>query len=229
MIEKWSDLNFWRAQRWKDIKSYLSLHQVYYPPRKDIFNALKFTPLKKVKVVILGQDPYANGHANGLAFSVNTKGLETRIEWPPTLKNIFKEYNTDLGFPHPGSGNLTPWAREGVLLLNTVLTVPPGEPNTTNRTHKHIGWQDLTTDIIKTVRTQSHDVVFVLWGREARALAEPLIGDASRVISAHPSPLSAGNGFFGSRPFTKTNALLQAKGLAPINWFLEFSPKLLNS
>lgn len=182
-----------------------------YPPSVDMFNAFHFTPLEKVKVVILGQDPYHEpGQANGLCFSVH-KGI--RI--PPSLVNIYKEMQDDLGCTPPASGDLTGWAEQGVLLLNTVLTVRAHQANS----HKDIGWETFTDAAIRAVAAQDRPIVFILWGGQARR-KKALIRNPRHLIveSPHPSPLSAYNGFFGSRPFSRTNDFLIANGLDPIDW-----------
>ena len=187
---------------------------VIYPPSNDVFNAFNFTPLEKVKVVILGQDPYhGEGQANGLCFSVH-KGI--RI--PPSLVNIYKELNSDLGCTIPDNGDLTPWAKQGVLLLNTVLTVRAHEANS----HRGIGWEEFTDASIKVLAEQDRPLVFILWGTPARR-KKALIHNPKHLIveSPHPSPLSAHNGFFGSRPFSKTNAYLESVGLEPIDWQIQ--------
>ena len=184
---------------------------VIYPPSNDVFNAFNFTPLEKVKVVILGQDPYhGEGQANGLCFSVH-KGI--RI--PPSLVNIYKELNSDLGCTIPDNGDLTPWAKQGVLLLNTVLTVRAHEANS----HRGIGWEEFTDACIKVLAEQDRPLVFILWGTPARR-KKALIHNPKHLIveSPHPSPLSAHNGFFGSKPFSRTNAYLESVGLEPIDW-----------
>ena len=159
-----------------------------------------------MKVVILGQDPYfTEGDACGLAFS--RPGPISKI--PPSLKNIFKEYCSDLKY-------LVQWAKEGVLLLNSVLTVEPGKP----MSHDHIGWNELTEEILFTVHEVNPRAVFILWGKAASEIASPWIGSANRVQSSHPSPRSSHAGFFGSRPFTSTNALLESEKVRPVNWRL---------
>ena len=188
--------------------------QTIYPDMYDIFNAIKYTSYSDVKAVILGQDPYHEpGQAHGLCFSVR-KGTQK----PPSLQNIFKELNSDLGTPIPEHGELTEWAENGVLLLNTVLTVRKGQANS----HKGIGWEQLTDSIIMHLSQRSDPVVFMLWGANARAKL-PLI-DTSRhcvLTAAHPSPLSAYNGFFGCKHFSKANAALKSFGKQPINWTIE--------
>ena len=185
--------------------------ETVYPPSTDIFNAFAFTPLEKVKVVILGQDPYHEpGQANGLCFSVH-KGI--RI--PPSLVNIYKEMSVDLGCPIPESGDLTGWARQGVLLLNTVLTVRAHAANS----HRGIGWEEFTDAAIRVLADQDRPIVFILWGTPARR-KKALIHNPKHLIieSPHPSPLSASGGFFGSRPFSRTNDYLVRCGLEPIDW-----------
>ena len=185
-----------------------------YPPSGDIFNAFSFTPLENVRAVILGQDPYHGpGQANGLCFSVH-KGL--RI--PPSLVNIYKELNADLGCPIPDHGDLTKWAKEGVLLLNTVLTVRAHEANS----HRNIGWEEFTDAAIRVLAEQDRPMVFILWGTPARR-KKALIHNPKHLIveSPHPSPLSASGGFFGSRPFSRTNDYLVSCGLRPIDWMIE--------
>ena len=186
--------------------------EVIYPPGKDIFRAFDLCPLDKVKVVILGQDPYHGaGQAMGLSFSV-PEGIAA----PPSLKNIFKELQSDLGISLSGSTDLTPWARQGVLLLNSVLTVRAGEA----ASHSGLGWQTFTDCVIRTVSDSCEGVVFMLWGNYARSKAALI--DSSRHLvleAAHPSPLARG-AFFGCRHFSKANAYLLSKGKAPINWAL---------
>jgi uracil-DNA glycosylase len=184
-----------------------------YPPAPDVFNAFKLTPFDDVKVVILGQDPYHDeGQAHGLAFSVRPG-----VKPPPSLRNIFKELQSDVGCPKPTNGDLTPWAKQGVLLLNTVLTVRAHRPGS----HRGKGWELFTDEAITAVGEKANPVVFVLWGAPAQKKV-PLI-DTSRhtvLASPHPSPLSARNGFFGSRPFSKVNEVLEATGRDPIDWCL---------
>ena len=185
--------------------------QRVYPGMYDIFNALKTTAYRDVKCVILGQDPYhGRGQAHGLCFSVRD-GMEP----PPSLKNIFQELKSDVGLPEPKSGDLTPWAKEGVLLLNTTLTVREGQP----QSHRGHGWETLTDAIISALDRADHPIVFLLWGSNARS-KKALIHNPNHLIleAPHPSPLSAYNGFFGCRHFSKTNAFLVAHGMTPINW-----------
>ena len=181
-------------------------------PRKDqVFNAFRYTPYKCVKVVILGQDPYhGEGEAEGLSFSV-----PLNIKKPPSLVNIFKELHDDLGYDIPNSGSLHSWAKEGVLLLNAVLTVVKDHA----ASHQGMGWEIFTDNVIKLINEKDEPVVFILWGRYARSKKKLITNPKHLVIeSAHPSPLSAYNGFFGSKPFSKTNKYLESMGIKPINW-----------
>ena len=182
-----------------------------YPPREDLFNALKYTDYPAVKVVILGQDPYHSpGQAHGLAFSVQ-KGVAV----PPSLQNIYKELLSDLGCTLPSHGCLIEWAQRGVLLLNTVLSVREGKPNS----HKNQGWEQLTDSIIRHLSAREKPMVFLLWGANARQKL-PLIQSMNHLVltAPHPSPLSAYQGFFGCRHFSKANQFLQQAGEAPIDW-----------
>ena len=184
-----------------------------FPPKDYIFNALKLTPYKNVKVVIVGQDPYHGvGEAHGLSFSVQ-KGVKV----PPSLKNIYKELENDLGIPPYEEGDLSNWAKQGVLLLNAVLTVLKDKP----ASHRKLGWERLTDYIIKTLNNKEDPVVFILWGNFAKE-KKALITNPKHLIltSAHPSPFSANYGFFGSKPFSKTNDFLEKSGLKPIDWDL---------
>lgn len=184
-----------------------------YPNMYDIFNALKLTPYNDVKAVILGQDPYHEpNQAHGLAFSV-----KDGVEPPPSLKNIYKELNTDLGLPIPKKGDLTKWAEQGVLLLNTSLTVRRGQANS----HRGKGWEIFTDSIIKIMNEREKPVVFILWGANARAKTALITNPNHKILTcAHPSPLSAYNGFFGCRHFSKCNDFLKEKGIEPIDWSL---------
>lgn len=185
-----------------------------YPPMNDIFNALRRTSYSDVKAVILGQDPYHGaGQAHGMCFSVK-KGTPP----PPSLQNIFKELKSDLGIDPPNHGELTAWADNGVLLLNTVLTVREGQANS----HKGMGWEQFTDRIIELLNQREKPMVFLLWGGNARSKARLITNPNHLVLQcAHPSPLSAYNGFFGCRHFSKTNAFLEKHGIAPINWKLD--------
>ncbi len=183
-----------------------------YPKGGDIFNAFKKTPFDQLKVVILGQDPYHGpGQAHGLSFSVQ-KGINP----PPSLKNIFKELLTDIpGFTFPGHGDLSSWAEQGVLLLNATLTVRDSSP----ASHQKQGWEQFTNKVIKTISEQKEGIVFILWGAFAQAKAELINTQKHFIIkSPHPSPFSADRGFFGSKPFSKTNEILLKTGKKPINW-----------
>ena len=203
------------SENYKNIRLFLkSEYQNYtiYPNMYDIFNCFKLTPYSSVKAVILGQDPYHEyGQAQGVSFSV-PKG----VKFPPSLQNIFKELKSDLNFDAPTSGDLTKWAKNGVLLLNTVLTVREGQANS----HKNCGWMTFTDEVIKLISKKESPVVFILWGGNARS-KKPLIAKHHHIIeSAHPSPLSAYNGFWGSKPFSKTNEFLKSKNIEPIDWQL---------
>lgn len=184
-----------------------------YPDMYDIFNALHYTSYADTKVCILGQDPYHGpGQAHGLSFSV-----KPGVPPPPSLQNIFKELHDDLGCPVPDHGCLEPWARQGVLLLNTVLTVRAGEP----MSHRGQGWERFTDRVIAELSRRERPVVFILWGRPAREKKAMIDTQRHFIIeSAHPSPLSAHYGFFGSRPFSRANACLQQAGMEPIDWAL---------
>jgi uracil-DNA glycosylase len=182
-----------------------------FPPAQDVYAALDLTSFESTKVVILGQDPYhGNGQAHGLSFSVRSN---TPI--PPSLRNIFQELFTDVAIQREQNGDLTGWARQGVLLLNTTLTVREGEPGS----HQERGWQHITDTVISALNEKPTRVVFVLWGAHARA-KKTLITQTHHVVieSAHPSPLSAHRGFFGSKPFSQINSALEGAGLSPINW-----------
>ena len=185
-----------------------------FPPAEQMFAALELTPFDSVRVVVLGQDPYHDdGQAHGLAFSV-----APGITPPPSLRNIYRELEEDLGIAPPGHGDLRGWARQGVLLLNTVLTVRAHAAGS----HRGLGWEQLSDAIIRAVSRRPQQAVFLLWGNPARAKRALIDADRHVVIeSAHPSPLSAYRGFFGSRPFSRTNAALQAAGASPIDWRLE--------
>lgn len=182
-----------------------------FPSMYDIFNALKYTAYDDTKVVILGQDPYHEvGQAHGLSFSVK-KGIKI----PPSLVNIYKELNSDIGMSIPNHGELTSWAKQGVLLLNATLTVREGQANS----HKDIGWAIFTDEIIKKLNLSKKPIVFILWGGNARSKKKYITNPNHLIIeSAHPSPLSAYNGFFGSKPFSRANEFLNKNGISPINW-----------
>ncbi|MBO5287065.1 MAG: uracil-DNA glycosylase [Clostridia bacterium] len=182
-----------------------------FPPMHDVFNALKYTSFENTKVVILGQDPYHEiNQAHGLSFSVR-RGVKI----PPSLVNIYKELNTDIGMPIPNHGELTSWAKQGVLLLNATLTVRQGQANS----HQSIGWSIFTDNIIKLLNTSKNPIVFILWGGNARSKKQYITNKHHLILeSVHPSPLSAYNGFFGSKPFSRANSFLMSNGLTPINW-----------
>jgi uracil-DNA glycosylase len=185
--------------------------QVVYPPGKEIFNAFELCPFQKVKVVILGQDPYHGpGQANGLCFSVSEG-----VPYPPSLVNIFKELTDDLGVPFPDSGNLERWARQGVLLLNATLTVRQGLAGS----HQNRGWEQFTDAVVRLISEKCDRVVFILWGSYAQKKGGVI--DLSRhkaIVSPHPSPLSVYRGFYGSKPFSRTNTILKEWGKEPIEW-----------
>lgn len=185
-----------------------------YPPADEIFNAFHFTPLKDVKVVILGQDPYhGRGQAEGLCFSV-----KPGVEIPPSLANIYQELKDDLGCYIPNNGSLKKWAKQGVMLLNTVLTVRAHQANS----HRDIGWEQFTDAAIRILNEQDRPMVFLLWGRPAQMKKSMLHNPKHLILEApHPSPLSAFRGFFGSRPFSRTNEFLKENGLEPIDWQIE--------
>ena len=201
------------AQIAAHLKTEKALNKTIYPKGSQIFNAFEQTAFEDVKVVILGQDPYHNpGQAMGLSFSVPDG---TKI--PPSLANIFKELKTDTGTPIPDTGNLTPWAQQGVLLLNAVLTVRENEP----ASHSKIGWMNFTDDVIKLLSNQKSRLVFILWGNFS--IQKQVLIDATKhkiLKAAHPSPLSAYNGFFGCKHFSATNDYLVYHNKTPINWAL---------
>ena len=200
-----------------DLSSFVNKEQdtkSIYPLDDNIFNAFKLTPLEEIKVVILGQDPYhGEGQAHGLAFSV-----QDRIAFPPSLRNIFQEYSSDLGYEIPRSGSLIKWAEEGVFLLNTVLTVRANEAHS----HKGQGWEVFTDAVIKMISDQRENIVFILWGKPAQ-LKVKLIDESKHLVlkAPHPSPLSSYRGFFGSKPFSEANAYLKEHKIKVINWKLD--------
>ena len=189
-------------------------NKVIYPKQNEVFNAFRYTSFENVKVVILGQDPYHGpNQAEGLSFSVSNEVLK-----PPSLKNIFKELESDLGIQFPEANSLIPWTKEGVLLLNAVLTVEEHLPTS----HKDKGWETFTDNVIKLINTKKEPVVFILWGSYARNKKELITNPEHLIIeSPHPSPFSARTGFFGSKPFSKTNEYLKSKGIKEVNWRVE--------
>ncbi len=201
------------AKLYEFVKNEYNTKQVF-PPAEDIFNAFHLTPLSQVKVVIIGQDPYHNdGQAHGLCFSVKPE-----VEIPPSLVNIYQELHDDLGCKIPNNGYLVKWAKQGVLMLNTVLTVKAHEANS----HRGKGWEEFTDAAIKVLNEQDRPIVFILWGRPAQMKKSMLNNPKHLILEApHPSPLSAYRGFFGSKPFSKTNAFLLANKLIPIDWQIE--------
>lgn len=206
---------FFASQTYQEIRTFLKkeyFQQTVFPPMDEIFNAFKLTPYDKTNVVILGQDPYHEyGQAHGLSFSVREN-----VKLPPSLKNIFKELKDDLGIDN-STGDLTKWAKQGVLLLNATLTVREGQANS----HKNCGWLNFTDYVIGRLNEKQEPVIFILWGGFARSKKALIDTERHFIIeSAHPSPLSCFNGFFGSKPFSKTNDILLKLGKQPINWKL---------
>ncbi|GGK05591.1 uracil-DNA glycosylase [Lentibacillus kapialis] len=204
---------------YQELRSFLKQEygtSTVYPNMYDIFNALHYTGYENTKVVILGQDPYHGpNQAHGLSFSV-----QPEVTIPPSLKNIYKELYDDLGIESPNHGYLVDWAKQGVLLLNTVLTVRAGKP----ASHRGQGWEYFTNEVIRQVNAKQDPVVFMLWGRHAQA-KESFIGQHHLIIkSPHPSPFSAHKGFFGSRPFSRANAFLEEAGRSSIDWRLQMQP-----
>ena len=204
--------NYYKELYQKVIEEYKT--QVVFPPSDDIFNAFALTPLKEVKVVIIGQDPYHNvGQAHGLCFSVRPE-----VDIPPSLVNIYKELKDDCGCQIPNNGYLVKWAKQGVLLLNTVLTVRAHQANS----HRGMGWEQFTDAAIRVLNEEDRPIVFILWGAPAQKKKAMLNNPKHLILEApHPSPLSAYRGFFGSKPFSKTNAFLEQNGLKPIDWQIE--------
>lgn len=193
------------------LRAELAAGRRYLPAGDKVLRAFQ-QPLSDVQVLIVGQDPYPTpGNPVGLSFSV-APGVR---RLPPSLINIFREYTADLGYPAPATGDLSPWSERGVLLLNRVLTVQPGKPGS----HRGKGWEEVTDQAIRALAARQQPLVAILWGRDARNLA-PLLGSVPLIESAHPSPNSADRGFFGSRPFSRANALLEQQGAAPVDWKL---------
>lgn len=204
----------WQKPYYINLRGFLKSEyssKTIYPNMNDIFNALKYTSFKDTKVVIIGQDPYHGiGQAHGLCFSVQ-KG----VQFPPSLRNIFKELESDVGKKIPSHGELTDWAKQGVLLLNAVLTVREGQPTS----HAKMGWETFTDRVISELNKKETPVIFLLWGAYAQKKAEIITNPIhKKLMSVHPSPLSASRGFFGCKHFSKTNALLENAGMSPINW-----------
>ena len=217
--ESWKEslLKEFQSAYFTELKKFLVEEKqkfVVYPPGKYIFSAFNHTPFDKIKVVVIGQDPYHGaGQANGLCFSVSPG-----IRQPPSLQNIFKEVQNDMGFPIAKSGNLEPWADQGVLLLNATLTVRANQAGS----HQNKGWEQFTDAVIKELSAKKEGLIFILWGRYAQA--KEIIIDTSKhhiLKAAHPSPFSAYNGFFGCKHFSRTNEILKMKGLQEIDWKIE--------
>lgn len=214
----WNELlaPLFKDERYLKIRQFLIdeyRHRVIYPDMYDLYNCFRYTQFRDLKAVLLGQDPYHNeGQAHGLCFSV-----QDGVEKPPSLENIFKELKDDIGCDIPESGNLTKWAKEGVLLMNTSLTVRAHQANS----HSKCGWAWFTDSVIRLVSEKKEHVVFILWGGNARS-KKPLIDRSKHLVleCAHPSPLSAYNGFFGCRHFSKANTWLEEHGISPIDWDL---------
>ncbi len=203
-------------ERYKKIREFLKYeysHYIVYPDMYDLYNCFRYTPYSEVKAVLLGQDPYHNeGQAHGLCFSV-----KDGVPKPPSLENMLKELKDDLGFPPPKSGNLTKWAKEGVLLLNTALTVREHQANS----HANCGWSWFTDSVIELLSREKEHLVFILWGNNARRKRELIDPKKHLILEApHPSPLSAYAGFFGCRHYSKANEYLLSHGISPIDWNL---------
>ncbi len=218
IAKSWFDLlkNEFDKPYFKELEKFLTdeyNHHTIYPEEKNIFNALNLVKYDDVKVVIIGQDPYHEPkQAHGLCFSV-----QDGVELPPSLQNIYKELNADLGVPIAKTGDLTKWAKQGVLLLNSVLTVRRGQANS----HKGKGWEQFTSAIINKLNERHSPIIFILWGNNAKGVAQNINTNKHFVLTAaHPSPLSAYNGFFGCKHFSKTNEILKALNKEPINWDL---------
>lgn len=218
MPYSWSQFIEQESQKpyFKELQSFVASERKkyeVYPPQKEVFTAFELTPFEEVKVVILGQDPYhGEGQAHGLAFSVK-KGVKP----PPSLVNIYKELESDLGIKAPSHGNLEKWAKNGVLLLNTVLTVRKGEPGS----HQKKGWEIFTDRVIDTLAEKKSNLVFILWGSPSQKKASRVNPEHHHLIlSAHPSPLSSYRGFFDSKPFSRANDFLKKNGISPVDWSL---------
>ncbi len=208
--------NEFKKEYMVSLKNFLEkefINKTVFPPVEKIFNAFNLTKFNDVKAVILGQDPYHGyGQANGLSFSVERKTKE-----PPTLLNIFKELESDLGFEKPADGNLKMWSKQGVLLLNSILTVENGKP----RSHENQGWEKFTDNILEKLSNLEKNLVFILWGKKAQEKTKIINSRFNLIItSSHPSPFSAHKSFFGSKPFSKTNDYLEKNNIKPICWNL---------
>ena len=216
---KWDSIleNEYNEEYFKNLISFIQeeyKNKTIYPKSNEVFNAFRYTDYDNVKVVIIGQDPYHGpNQAEGLSFSVKDEVLK-----PPSLKNIFKELEDDLGIPFPKKNSLKPWAKQGVLLLNAVLTVEEHKPTS----HKDKGWETFTNHVIEMINKKEEPVVFILWGAYARDKKKLITNPKHYIIeSAHPSPFSAYNGFFGSKPFSKTNEFLKKNNIKEIDWRVE--------
>lgn len=219
ITEKWDEILKEEYQKDYFIKLLKTLQIEYktkkiFPKKSEVFRALRLTDYDQIKIVILGQDPYhGEGEAEGLSFSV-----KDGIRKPPSLRNIFKELHDDLGYDEPKNGSLIKWAKEGVLLLNSMLTVEKDKP----LSHKPLGWEQFTDEVIKKINEKETPVVFILWGAYARSKKKYITNPNHYIIeSAHPSPFSASYGFFGSRPFSRANKLLISKNIKPVDFKLE--------
>lgn len=204
----------WKKPYFKELQAFLDIEyntQKVYPARENVFKAFELTPFSEVKVVIIGQDPYhGENQAHGLCFSV----LDG-VKFPPSLRNIFKELESDVGKEIPKSGQLDSWAKQGVLLLNTVLTVREGQPTS----HKNKGWEIFTSKVIEDLNQKTQPIVFLLWGAHAEKIGQLVTNPIhKKLVTVHPSPLSARRGFFGCGHFSKTNETLKNNGYCPINW-----------
>ena len=201
---------------WKELQRYVfeeRMHSKVFPVHDEVFTAFQLTPYRDIKILILGQDPYhGEGQAHGLSFSV-----QRGVSIPPSLRNIYKELNSDLGIEIPTHGNLEPWALQGVLLLNATLTVRAHEPGS----HQGKGWETFTDQVIRKINEKEEKIIFLLWGAFARRKGMLIDQERHHIIeSAHPSPLSAHRGFFGSRPFSEANRVLKNSGRGSVNWAL---------
>ena len=219
ITEKWDEIlkDEYKKEYFYNLLKKLQIEyrdKTIYPPKKDVFRAMRLTDYDDIKVVIIGQDPYhGEGEAEGLSFSV-----KDGIRKPPSLRNIFKELHDDLGYDEPESGSLVGWSKEGVLLLNAILTVEKDKP----LSHKSLGWERFTDEVIKKINEKTTPVVFILWGAFARSKKELITNPNHYIIeSPHPSPFSARYGFFGSKPFSKTNNFLISKKISPVNFKLD--------